>query len=214
MSFLGGRAAAAFLLSCCLATIAAQVTPSQPIFAPPDASTGLTASNDSSPNTQYCTLLGSALWFYDAQRAGKLSDLERERVPWRNDSTPDDGADQGVVCPFIGRRSFSPTELLGSVRRLLRRRQLYQSDACTVIYGKTSRFTYCTTVSTLRAALFDCMGWNRFRPRFRSVRSSCIPRQHPSSGTGLDVRLLLFLALLGSSEAGSTRIPTPTPSSS
>lgn len=97
----------AFLaLFCLVHTAIAQLTPSDPIFTAPDASNGVVDSNGTSPNTQWCNLLGNALLYYNAQRAGTLSSLEKERVPWRNDSTPDDGRDQGVTA------SLSPLPML------------------------------------------------------------------------------------------------------
>ncbi|KAF9055097.1 glycoside hydrolase family 9 protein [Hymenopellis radicata] len=46
------------------------------------------------PNPQWSTLLGDLLYFYDAQRSGKLPDSNR--VSWRNDSCEDDGQDVNV----------------------------------------------------------------------------------------------------------------------
>lgn len=59
---------------------------------PPDASSGAERSSEqSTPNTQWTTLLGNLLYFYEVQRSGKLP--SNKRVPWRNDSSLDDGKD-------------------------------------------------------------------------------------------------------------------------
>jgi endoglucanase len=92
---------ALWALFCLAHTAIAQLTPSNPIFTAPDASNGLVGTNGTSPNTQCCNLLGNALLYYNAQRAGTLSSLEKERVSWRNDSTPNDGQDQGVCFAFL-----------------------------------------------------------------------------------------------------------------
>ena len=67
--------------------------PSDP-YTPPNATAGTVSSNGSSPNSQWSTLLGSLLYFYDEQRSGKLP--ENERVSWRNSSALDDGKDVGL----------------------------------------------------------------------------------------------------------------------
>ncbi|KAL1411829.1 hypothetical protein Q8F55_002797 [Vanrija albida] len=78
------------------APAAAQAAPS-PTYSPPPASSGTVASPSSSPNAQWSTLLGNTLWFYDAQRSGRLSaGAYGNRVEWRNDSALQDGADYNV----------------------------------------------------------------------------------------------------------------------
>lgn len=74
-------------------TTTAQLTPN-PVYNPPTASTGLTSSNGSSPNTQWSNLLGNSLWFYEAQRTGELP--SSNRVAWRNTSVTSDGSDVGL----------------------------------------------------------------------------------------------------------------------
>ncbi|KAH8917207.1 glycoside hydrolase family 9 protein [Atractiella rhizophila] len=82
-----------FLLAHLLQSSFAQV--SGPDYNPPDASNGLTkTSGGSVPNPQWSNLLGNLLWFYDAQRSGALG--PDNRVPWRNDSSLNDGKDAGV----------------------------------------------------------------------------------------------------------------------
>ncbi|WWC68531.1 uncharacterized protein I206_102460 [Kwoniella pini CBS 10737] len=72
--------------------ISAQLTPS-PTYTPPTASSGL-ASSTSTPNTQWSNILGNSLYFYDAQRSGKLNEgTYGNRVEWRNDSALQDGSD-------------------------------------------------------------------------------------------------------------------------
>ncbi|KAG7571338.1 hypothetical protein FFLO_00690 [Filobasidium floriforme] len=83
-----------FLALCALIDIAfAQLTPSV-VYQPPDPSEGAQVTNGTRPNQQYSDLLGNALWFYEAQRSGKLPDSNR--VPWRNDSVLNDGSDWGI----------------------------------------------------------------------------------------------------------------------
>lgn len=83
-----------FLALCALIDITfAQLTPSV-IYQPPDPSEGAQVTNGTRPNQQYSDLLGNALWFYEAQRSGKLPDSNR--VPWRNDSVLNDGSDWGI----------------------------------------------------------------------------------------------------------------------
>lgn len=75
--------------------IRAQLTPS-PTYSPPTSSAGLTASNET-PNTQWSNVLGNSLWFYDAQRSGRLDEgTYGNRVDWRNDSALEDGSDWGL----------------------------------------------------------------------------------------------------------------------
>lgn len=73
----------------------AQLSPS-PTYSPPSATAGTVASS-STPNTQWSNVLGNALWFYDAQRSGNLSEsVYGNRVSWRNDSALQDGSDWGI----------------------------------------------------------------------------------------------------------------------
>lgn len=67
----------------------AQLSLPSPSFQPPPITSGAVPSNStSSPNPQWTALLGDLLWFYDAQRSGKLPDSNR--VSWRNDSAVSD----------------------------------------------------------------------------------------------------------------------------
>ncbi|KAF5333071.1 hypothetical protein D9611_002374 [Ephemerocybe angulata] len=68
---------------------AAQLALPNPPWLPPDLSEGAKKSNESVPNPQWSTLLGNALYFYEAQRSGELPSTKR--VSWRNASTLDDG---------------------------------------------------------------------------------------------------------------------------
>lgn len=43
------------------------------------------------PNRQWVTFLGNILYFYEAQKSGKLP--PNNRVTWRNSSAVDDGRD-------------------------------------------------------------------------------------------------------------------------
>lgn len=79
-----------------LAPVLGQLSLPQPAYLPPNATSGTrpSSSDSSSPNTQWSTLLGNLLYFYDAQRSGKLP--PSHRVPWRNSSAVDDGRDVGL----------------------------------------------------------------------------------------------------------------------
>ena len=73
----------------------AQLTPS-PTYSPPEAAQG-TQSSTSQPNQQWSNVLGNSLWFYDAQRSGRLNEGAYEnRVEWRNDSALEDGSDWSI----------------------------------------------------------------------------------------------------------------------
>ncbi|KAJ3723121.1 9 glycosyl hydrolase [Lentinula raphanica] len=72
----------------------AQLSLPSPAWLPPNATAGATAttgSNTSVPNEQWSTLLGDLLYFYEAQRSGKLP--SSNRVSWRNNSATSDGSD-------------------------------------------------------------------------------------------------------------------------
>ena len=61
---------------------------------PPNSSVGTRSSNGSAPNSQWENTVGNLLYFYEAQRSGKLP--SNNRVSWRNDSALDDGKDVGL----------------------------------------------------------------------------------------------------------------------
>jgi endoglucanase len=62
---------------------------------PPVADAGAQpTSQNQIPNPHWSALLGSLLYFYEAQRSGKLPDTKR--VAWRNDSALTDGIAEGV----------------------------------------------------------------------------------------------------------------------
>lgn len=68
--------------------------PSPPFLPPPTTSGAQSSSQDSIPNSQWSTLLGNLLYFYEAQRSGRLPSTKR--VSWRNDSSVNDGSDVGL----------------------------------------------------------------------------------------------------------------------
>lgn len=78
------------LLALASASLAQVPLPSPPVLPPPAAS-GAVSSASSKPNAQWSTLLNNLLYFFEAQRSGKLS--SSNRVSWRNDSALDDGKD-------------------------------------------------------------------------------------------------------------------------
>lgn len=85
------------ILALCLTPvqILAQLTPS-PTYSPPSPTAGLEKSS-STPNAQWANVLGNSLYFYDAQRSGRLNQgTYGNRVAWRNDSALQDGEDYGV----------------------------------------------------------------------------------------------------------------------
>ncbi|KAH0840079.1 glycoside hydrolase family 9 protein [Lanmaoa asiatica] len=70
----------------------AQLPLPEPPFMPPNASAGaVTSPGGVTPNPQWSSLLGDLLYFYEAQRSGKLP--ASNRVKWRNDSALSDGQD-------------------------------------------------------------------------------------------------------------------------
>lgn len=69
----------------------AQVPLPEPPFLPQNASAGASPSSGGIPNPQWSSLLGNLLYFYEAQRSGKLP--SDKRVKWRNDSALTDGQD-------------------------------------------------------------------------------------------------------------------------
>ena len=77
--------------------VRSQLTPS-PTYSPPEATQGLVSSSGGSePNQQWANVLGNSLWFYDAQRSGRLDQgAYGKRVEWRNDSALQDGSDWGI----------------------------------------------------------------------------------------------------------------------
>jgi endoglucanase len=114
-----------FLLVFWVQAVLAQLPLPSPPFLPPPATFGAQPSTQSSiPNSQWSTLLGNLLYFYEAQRSGRLPSTKR--VSWRNDSAVNDGSDVGldlsggyydaggtqpVSIPFLVtlRRPFYPT---------------------------------------------------------------------------------------------------------
>jgi endoglucanase len=77
-----------------LTPVFAQLPLPNPPFLPPNTSVGAQPSSGGSPNPQWSTLLGNLLYFYEAQRSGKLPSTKR--VWWRNDSALNDGQDNGL----------------------------------------------------------------------------------------------------------------------
>lgn len=72
--------------------VVAQLPLPNPPFMPPNASAGAVPSRGGAvPNPQWSSLLGDLLYFYEAQRSGKLP--ADNRVNWRNDSALSDGQD-------------------------------------------------------------------------------------------------------------------------
>ncbi|KZT20773.1 glycoside hydrolase family 9 protein [Neolentinus lepideus HHB14362 ss-1] len=76
------------------ACVSAQLSLPNPAFLPPNASWGAVPSSGGSPNPQWTVLLGNSLYFYEAQRSGRLPSTNR--VSWRNDSALNDGRDSGL----------------------------------------------------------------------------------------------------------------------
>lgn len=72
----------------------AQISLPNPPYLPPNASFGAVPSLGGYPNHQWTNLLGGLLYFYEAQRSGKLP--SSNRVTWRNSSALDDGKDAGL----------------------------------------------------------------------------------------------------------------------
>lgn len=82
------------LFSSVLLLVAGQLPLPSPQYLPPDISSGALETKSQIPNTQWSNLLGNLLYFYEAQRSGKLP--ATNRVLWRNDSALNDGSDIGL----------------------------------------------------------------------------------------------------------------------
>ena len=82
------------ILGIVLDGVVAQLPLPNPPILPPNASSGAQPSSGGIPNPQWSTLLGNSIYFYEAQRSGRLPD--NKRVPWRNDSCTNDGVDVGL----------------------------------------------------------------------------------------------------------------------
>ncbi|KAK0468435.1 9 glycosyl hydrolase [Desarmillaria tabescens] len=78
------------LASALFNTAVGQLSLPNPPFIPPSASNG-TVSSSGTPNPQWSTLLGNLIYFYEAQRSGRLP--SDNRVGWRNNSALEDGSD-------------------------------------------------------------------------------------------------------------------------
>ncbi|KAG8690787.1 hypothetical protein FRC11_009142 [Ceratobasidium sp. 423] len=88
------RALSSLALLSFAAPCLSQVALPSPAIVPPPAASGAVASTSATkPNAQWSTLLGNLLYFYEAQRSGKLPSTNR--VSWRNSSGLDDGSDIG-----------------------------------------------------------------------------------------------------------------------
>jgi len=85
---------ALYSLLCLIPPVLSQLPLPQPPWLPPNAASGAQPSSGGSPNPQWSNIVGNLLYFYEAQRAGKLPSTNR--VPWRNDSVLSDGQDRGV----------------------------------------------------------------------------------------------------------------------
>ncbi|KAH9059033.1 family 9 glycosyl hydrolase [Lactarius vividus] len=85
------------LFALCAQCVLAQLhlPPANVSFLPPPAASGaIPSTRDSIPNSQWSTLLGNLLYFYEAQRSGRLPSTKR--ISWRNDSAVNDGSDVGL----------------------------------------------------------------------------------------------------------------------
>jgi hypothetical protein len=85
---------ALFSLLCLIPPTLSQLALPNPPWLPPNAASGAQPSSGGIPNPQWSTMVGNLLYFYEAQRAGKLPSTNR--VSWRNDSVLSDGQDRGV----------------------------------------------------------------------------------------------------------------------
>jgi len=149
---------------------------------PPDKSIGARPSNGSYPNAHWSTLLGNALYFYEAQRSGELPSTKR--VPWRNASALDDGREARV--DLTGERalfSTATTRLTGASKAgttmlevRLYVQQSTRSESLTVPpdYSKqtyplvrslqSTSLSPLTTITGVRPHLY-LLGSNRLRKR-------------------------------------------------
>jgi len=85
-----------FTLAAFALQVAAQLPLPNPPWQPPAATNGavVSAAQSVTPNSQWSTLLGELLYFYEAQRSGPLPSTKRPA--WRNDSAVQDGQDVGL----------------------------------------------------------------------------------------------------------------------
>ncbi|KAG7449351.1 glycoside hydrolase family 9 protein [Guyanagaster necrorhizus] len=81
------------LASSLFSTVVGQLSLPNPPVIPPAASNG-TIPSSGTPNPQWSTLLGNLIYFYEAQRSGRLP--SDNRVGWRNDSALQDGSDVNI----------------------------------------------------------------------------------------------------------------------
>lgn len=96
-----------FLLHAFTSLVSAQLPLPNPPFLPPNASVGAQPSSSARyPNSQWTTLLGNLLYFYEAQRSGYLP--SNNRVPWRNASAVDDGIVVGTDLTGMQNKLSSP----------------------------------------------------------------------------------------------------------
>jgi endoglucanase len=77
-----------------LSAISAQVAEASYATPSPDIAGIPQADNSNLTNLEYCRLLSYSLYFYEAQRSGKLP--TDNRVSWRHDSAVNDGDDVGL----------------------------------------------------------------------------------------------------------------------
>ncbi|KAG6837971.1 hypothetical protein H0H93_008365 [Arthromyces matolae] len=84
-----------FLLYLCQFSffVYAQLPLPYPPYIPPNLADGALRTSGQ-PNPQWSNLVGNLLYFYEAQRSGKLPSTNR--VSWRNSSTLNDGKDVGL----------------------------------------------------------------------------------------------------------------------
>ena len=151
-----------------VARVAAQLPLPSPPWLPPAPDFGaIPSSQSSTPNPHWSTLLGNGIYFYEAQRSGRLPDANR--VSWRNDSCINDGQDvnldlsggyydAGSAC--ILHTSFSNLIIF---RIRISSRPHYRS----CVYFQCS--PVCKYLLTTQIPEFlphaDLLGCNRSRPR-------------------------------------------------
>ena len=151
----------AALLLLQVARIAAQVPLPSPPWLPPAPDFGAVPSaGNSLPNPHWSTLLGNGLFFYEAQRSGRLPSTNR--VSWRNDSCTNDGQDVNLDLTGGYYDAGSTCQPFPSVVLILILHRLYQGYIATRMFSIARSYARLTFLPEFFHHA-DLLGWNRSR---------------------------------------------------
>ena len=116
------------------ARVATQVPlPTKPWLPPSPDFGAVPSTGNSIPNPHWSTLLGNGLFFYEAQRSGRLPNTNR--VSWRNDSCTNDGQDVNLDLTGGYYDAGSAYKPLPSVVFILIICRLYQGHITTRMFS-------------------------------------------------------------------------------